>query len=181
MEFLATIPGTIGGLVFMNAGAYGQEIKDIVQEVTFLYELGNLITKNISELNMQYRSSIFKEKKTIITQVMLKLNKLSNNLLPLEKIKTYKQLRKNTQPINNYTAGSTFENPKGMKAWELIENMGFKGYQINGAMVSYKHANFLINYHNARYIDMIKLIKEIQEKAKNDYDISLVCEWVIVK
>lgn len=112
---------------------------------------------------------------------MLKLNKLSNNLLPLEKIKTYKQLRKNTQPINNYTAGSTFENPKGMKAWELIENMGFKGYQINGAMVSYKHANFLINYHNARYIDMIKLIKEIQEKAKNDYDISLVCEWVIVK
>ena len=169
MEFLATIPGTIGGLVFMNAGAYGQEIKDIVQEVTFLDELGNLITKNISELNMQYRSSIFKEKKTIITQVMLKLNKLSNNLLPLEKIKTYKQLRKNT------------ENPKGMKAWELIENMGFKGYQINGAMVSYKHANFLINYHNARYIDMIKLIKEIQEKAKNDYDISLVCEWVIVK
>ena len=82
---------------------------------------------------------------------------------------------------DSYTAGSTFENPKGMKAWELIENMGFKGYQINGAMVSYKHANFLINYHNARYIDMIKLIKEIQEKAKNDYDISLVCEWVIVK
>lgn len=181
MEFLSTIPGTIGGLVFMNAGAYGQEIKDIVQEVTFLDETGNLITKDIKELNMRYRSSIFKNKKAIIIQVMLKLNKLSNNLLPLEKIKTYKQLRKNTQPINNYTAGSTFENPTGIKAGQLIENMGFKGYQVNGAMVSYKHANFLINYRDAKYTDMIELITEIKEKAKKDYNISLVCEWVIVK
>ena len=179
-EFISTIPGTIGGMICMNAGAYGKEIKDIIKQVTYLDEVGNLKTKDINQIKTGYRISEFNNNNIIVSSI-IKVEHSTNPLLPFEKIKTYKQLRKLNQPVGCLTAGSTFKNISNKKTWELIESVGLRGYQINGAIVSNKHANFLINYHNASFNDMEELIKIIKDKVFKEYNIILECEWVIVK
>lgn len=181
MEFLSTIPGTIGGQIYMNAGAYGKEMADIIEEVTYIDKDGRLKTKKKEELEFGYRSSIFQKTDSIIVSAIFKLVKVQNANLPLELIRTYKQTRREQQPINQNTAGSTFQNFEHIKAWELIDLLGLRGLNINDAAVSNKHANFLVNQKNAKYEDMIELIKVIQEKVKKAYNLDLVCEWVIVE
>lgn len=181
MEFLSTIPGSIGGLIYMNAGAYGTDIASILEEVTYIDKDGKIKTKRKDELELGYRTSIFQKEPAIIVYAIFKLNKTDNAKLPLELIRTYKERRRSEQPINQNTAGSTFKNPNQSKTWELIDALGLRGYTINDASVSMKHANFLINQNNAKYKDMKKLIEEIKQKVKEKYNIDLVCEWVILE
>lgn len=180
-EFLCVIPGTIGGAIYMNAGAYNNSMEDIVYDVTYLTEKGKLITINKDELNFKYRSSIFKEMKGIIVCATIELNNAFIKEMPLEKIATYKKNKKETQPINVLSAGSTFKNAKDKKAWEILELLGYRGYEYNNVMVSSHHTNYIINKGNATFNDMIELINKIKEDAKEKLNIILECEWEIVK
>lgn len=181
MEFLSTIPGSIGGLIYMNAGAYGTDMKSIVEEVTYIDQSGKIKTLKKDELEFGYRTSIFQKEPTIIVNAILKLHKVENERLPLELIRTYKEKRRKEQPIHQNTAGSTFKNSNQMKAWELIDSLGLRGYSIHDASVSMKHTNFLINQNNATYQDMRALIEEIKKQVKEKYNIDLICEWVILE
>ena len=180
MEFLSTIPGSIGGLIYMNAGAYHQEIADLLQEVTYL-EDGKLKTYSLKDCQFGYRKSIFQEKQGIIIEAIFCVDKAALAQLPLEKMITYKKNRKQTQPIGQHTAGSTFKNTPTKKAWEVIDTLGLRGYAVHDARISYKHANFLVNENEATFQDMIDLIEFIQQKALHEKHIHLECEWVILR
>lgn len=180
MEFLSTIPGSIGGLIYMNAGAYNEEIGNLIQEVTYL-EDGKLKTYTKKDCQFGYRKSVFQTKQGIIIEAIFYVDKATSFHLPLEKIITYKKKRKETQPIGQNTAGSTFKNTATRKAWEVIDTLGLRGYAIHDARISYKHANFLINEKEATFQDMIDLIEFIQQKALHEKHIQLECEWVILR
>lgn len=180
MEFLSTIPGSIGGLIYMNAGAYHEEIANLIQEVTYL-EDGKLKTYTKKDCQFGYRKSIFQEKQGIIIEAIFCVDKAASAQLPLEKMITYKKSRKETQPIGQNTAGSTFKNTPTRKAWEVIDTLGLRGYAVHDARISYKHANFLINEKEATFQDMMDLIEFIQQKALHEKHIQLECEWVILR
>ena len=179
-EFLSVIPGTIGGAIYMNAGAYNSSMEDIVYDVTYLTEKGKLITLSKKELDFEYRSSIFKKLKGIIVSVTIELDKALVKNAPLEKIATYKRNKKETQPINVLSAGSTFKNINDLKAWQIVDKLGYRGYIYNGVMVSTNHSNYIINNGNATYNDMITLINTIKQEAKEKLNIELECEWEII-
>lgn len=179
-EFLSVIPGTIGGAIYMNAGAYNNSMEDIVYDVTYLTEKGKLITLSKKELDFEYRSSIFKKLKGIIVSVTIELDKALVKNAPLEKIATYKRNKKETQPINVLSAGSTFKNINDLKAWQIVDKLGYRGYIYNGVMVSTNHSNYIINNGNATYNDMITLLNIIKKEAKEKLNIELECEWEII-
>lgn len=179
-EFLSVIPGTIGGAIYMNAGAYNSSMEDIVYDVTYLTEKGKLITLSKKELDFEYRSSIFKKLKGIIVSVTIELDKALVKNAPLEKIATYKRNKKETQPINVLSAGSTFKNINDLKAWQIVDKLGYRGYIYNGVMVSTNHSNYIINNGNATYNDMITLLNIIKKEAKEKLNIELECEWEII-
>ena len=161
-EFASGIPGTIGGAIKMNAGAYGGEFKDIVQDVTYLNKQNDIIVIQNFECDFSYRHSLFSNKDYIILGCNLKLykdtkenikNKLDGNL----------QSRREKQPIEYPSAGSTFKRGEDFITAKLIDECGLKGYTIGGAQVSEKHAGFIINKNNATAEDVISLIKHVTE------------------
>ena len=181
LEFASGIPGNVGGAIYMNAGAYNATMEDIICDVTYLTEIGNLVTISKDEMDLKYRSSIFKEMKGIIVSATIELNKAFIKEMPLEKIATYKKNKKDTQPINVLSAGSTFKNIENKKAWKIIDNLGFRGYEYKNVMVSNHHTNFIINKGNATYQDMIELIDLIKKESLEKYNINLECEWEIIE
>lgn len=180
-EFLCVIPGTIGGAIYMNAGAYNSSMEDIICDVTYLTEKGNLVTITKDEMDLKYRSSIFKTIKGIIVSATIELNKAFIKEMPLEKIATYKKNKKDTQPINVLSAGSTFKNIENKKAWQIIDKLGFRGFEYKNVMVSNHHTNFIINKGNATFLDMIELINLIKKESLEKYNINLECEWEIIE
>ncbi len=180
LESLSGIPGTLGGAIFNNAGCYGQTISDKLDSVTYL-ENGEIKTINKEECNFSYRDSIFKQNKNfIILSAKFKLNYKNKE----EMINTIKEnmIKRNTsQPLNYPNAGSVFRNPTGYSAGKLIEDAGLKNYHINGAYVSDKHANFIINKDNASSADIIELIEYIQKEISEKYNIKLKLEQEIIK
>ena len=161
-EFASGIPGTIGGAIKMNAGAYGGEFKDIVQDVTYLNEQNDIVVIQNMQCDFSYRHSLFSNKDYIILGCNLKLykdtkenikNKLDENL----------QSRREKQPIEYPSAGSTFKRGEDFITAKLIDECGLKGYTIGGAQVSEKHAGFIINKNNATAEDVINLIKHVTE------------------
>lgn len=165
-EFASGIPGTIGGAIRMNAGAYGKEMKEIVQEVTYVNNEGITKTLKNEELNFSYRHSRFKEEQDIIIAAKLQLEK--GNIEEIkEKMETYKKSRNEKQPINMPSAGSTFKRGTNFISAKLIDEAGLKGYTIGGAKVSQKHAGFIVNTGNATAEDILNLI---------DYVIKVVYE-----
>lgn len=179
LDFASGIPGTVGGMVYNNAGAYGEEIGPYVLEVTAINP--KLEIEKLKQYSYGYRTSFFKENKDyIILEVKIKTTPRNKDEI-LNTIKERKEKRLNSQPLNYPSAGSVFRNPEGNFAGKLIEEVGLKGKQIGGAKVSEKHANFIINENNATGKDIIKLINEIQSEVKNKYDIDLVLEQEIVK
>lgn len=161
-EFASGIPGTIGGAIKMNAGAYGGEFKDIVQDVTYLNEQNDIVVIQNMQCDFSYRHSLFSNKDYIILGCNLKLykdtkenikNKLDENL----------QSRREKQPIEYPSAGSTFKRGEDFITAKLIDECGLKGYTIGGAQVSEKHAGFIINKNNATAEDVISLIKHVTE------------------
>lgn len=180
VEFLSVIPGSLGGAIYMNAGAYQEEIANIIKEVTYLDESGKLITLFNHDLNFSYRYSIFKEKKGLIVSALIRVDLSNEPHLLKENVLKMWEIKKQTQPLKMLSAGSTFKNGKDYKAWELIADVGYRGYQYNDALVSKMHTNYLINKGKASFLDMITLIKMIQKDVKEKYKIDLECEWEII-
>lgn len=180
LEFASGIPGTIGGAIYMNAGAYKKSMSDIVKEITVLDNKFEIKKIKAKDLNFSYRHSLLKEKNYICLSATLKLeNKNPEEILDL--IKERKERRKQTQPLNYPSAGSVFRNPKDDFAGRLIEELGLKGFKVGDAMISKKHANFIINTGNASGQDIKKLIKIIQRKVKKEYNIELILEQEYVE
>ena len=164
-EFAGGIPGTIGGAIYMNAGAYGSEMQDIVVSTKY-FDLNTYEIKTIAnnEHNFEYRKSIFQNLNTVILETTLKLQK-GNKEEMKAKMQEYAEKRKTTQPLDKPSAGSTFKRGTDFITAKLIDESGLKGYSIGGAQVSNKHAGFIINEKNATAKDIINLINYVKEKV----------------
>ena len=164
-EFAGDIPGTIGGAVYMNAGAYSLEMKNIVVSTKYL-DLNTYEIKTIAnnEHNFEYRKSIFQNLNTVILETTLKLQKGNKEEIKA-KMQEYAEKRKTTQPLDKPSAGSTFKRGTDFITAKLIDESGLKGYSIGGAQVSEKHAGFIINTGNATAKDIINLINYVKEKV----------------
>ena len=182
LEWAAGIPGTLGGSIHGNAGAYLHEIMEYVISVDVLDENNNIITLNKDDITYSYRNTMFKEsnKYVIISAKLLLEN--GNKEESINLINDRRERRMSTQPLEYPSAGSVFRNPnKEHPAGLLIEESNLKGYKIGGAKISDKHANFIINEENATYQNVIDLINLAKEKVKNNYDIELICEQEIIE
>lgn len=174
-EEISGIPGTIGGAIKMNAGAHGKEMKDIVESVQCIDYNGNIREFSNKELNFEYRKSIFKTQKFIILEAILNLQK--GNMAEIkEKMGEYAKYRREHQPIEYPSAGSTFKRGNDYITAKLIDEAGLKGYTIGGAMVSQKHSGFIINKGEATSKDVLQLVNYIKKVIKEKYDKNLELE-----
>lgn len=171
-EFASGIPGTIGGACVMNAGAYGGEMKDVLESVTVLTGEGKIIELGRNELELGYRTSVIAKKGYIVLGAVLKLERGDG-----EKIKTYmdelKEKRVTKQPLEYPSAGSTFKRPEGYFAGKLIEDAGLRGFQVGGAQVSEKHCGFVINRDYATAADIMELMRQVQIRVKENSGVDL--------
>ncbi len=181
LEFASGIPGQMGASTAMNAGAYKEELSNVIKEVRVLTpELEIKIFTN-KELEFGYRDSLLKRNPGYI--VLSTTIELSNgNVDEMKKDMEEKRIKRfSTQPLDKPTAGSVFRNPEGMFAGALIEESNLKGHRIGGAEVSSKHANFIINRGNATGTEIISLIKKVQKEVKKNYNVDLKLEQIIIK
>ena len=172
MEFAAGIPGTIGGAVVMNAGAYGGEMKDILSTVTVIDTNGNEKVLSVEELALSYRHSCIPEKEYIVTSVTLEL-RIGNETEIRGRMNELKEQRVQKQPLEYPSAGSTFKRPEGYFAGKLIMDAGLRGYQVGGAQVSEKHCGFVINKENATAADVKQLMQDVTDKVMRQYGVTL--------
>lgn len=180
LEFAYGIPGTAGGAVFMNAGAYGGEIKDIIKSADYIDENGNIMTVSAEDMNLSYRHSIFSDKPYIITAAEFTLEKGDYNLIKA-RMNELMAKRKEKQPLEYPSAGSTFKRPQGAYASALIEQCGLKGLSVGGAEVSTKHSGFVINKGGATFSDVMQLIEEVRRIVKEKTGYTLEMEPEIIK
>lgn len=175
LEFASGIPGTIGGLIYMNAGAYKKQMSDIVSKVIVLKD-DEVVTLNNNELKFAYRYSIFQEHpRWLIIGCYLDL-KPNDKTLIKELMEDRANRRKSSQPLDKPSAGSCFRNPEGVFAWQLIDDIGYRGFNRNGVMVSNKHSNFIVNTGGGTGEDYLAIALDIQEKIKNKHNIKLIME-----
>lgn len=180
LEFAAGIPGTVGGAIFMNAGAYKSDMGYIVQMIKVLTPDFRIVTLENKELAFHYRTSFLKTHPNYIClEAIIKLEKGKKEAIE-EVMKSRLQRRKEAQPLEYPSAGSVFRNPPGMFSGELIENCGLKGKKIGGAQVSEKHANFIINTGNATANDVKELIDYVKKEVEKKYHVSLTTEQEFV-
>ena len=178
-EELSGIPGTIGGAIFMNAGAYGKEIKDINLSTKCMNYDGKIFNLSNKEQEFSYRSSIFNTKDYIILETTLELEYGKKDEIQ-RKMDEYLEKRREKQPIDMPSAGSTFKRQEGVITAKLIDECGLKGFKIGGAMVSEKHAGFIVNYDNATAKDVLDLVKYVKEKVYEKFGIKIEEEIRIV-
>ena len=172
LEFASGIPGTLGGAIYMNAGAYGGEMKDVVKKVGYLDSDGEIREISGADAGFGYRKSIFVDSDKIILYAELELEKgdieeITKTMLDLN------QRRKDKQPLNFPSAGSTFKRPEGYFAAKLIEDSGLKGYSVGGAKVSEKHAGFVVNFDNATASDVKKLMEDVKNIVLEKFGVEL--------
>lgn len=179
LEFLSGIPGTIGGALRMNAGAYGKEMKDIVIKTKYLDENEKIKNLNLKEHKFKYRNSIFSTINAIILDTTLRVQKGKKQDIE-EKIKEYSESRKKTQPLEYPNAGSTFKRIEGTPTAKLIDDCGLKGYSIGGAEVSNKHAGFIINKEKATAKDVLELSKYVKEQVKKKFNKDIELEILVL-
>lgn len=180
LEFACGIPGSVGGAIYMNAGAYGNNISDVLKCVTILDDDFNIRILSSSELDFGYRNSIFKRNNFIIIDGTFILKNKESDLI-LKDITDIMSARKSKQPLEYPSAGSVFRNPEGYSAGRLVQKSGLQGEHVGDAYVSEKHANFIVNKGNASADDVIKLIDIVQKKVKKDSGIDLVLEQEIIR
>ncbi len=180
LEFATGIPGTIGGAVYMNAGAYKSDMGYVVKRVKVLTPDYRVITMVNSELDFHYRTSFFKTHKNYICLEATIMLKKGNKEEIDELVKNRCERRLESQPLEYPSAGSVFRNPTNDFAGRLIEELGFKGLIKGGAMVSQKHANFVINYKDATANDIKTLIDFLKEQVKEKFDVDLKVEQEFV-
>lgn len=178
LEFLIGIPGTIGGMIYMNAGAYGHNISEYIIELRVIDENNDIRVLKREELDFSYRNSTIKEKNMIVLDAKIKVERKEKEKIK-EDIKIYLENRRENQPLQHYNAGCTFKNGD-ISSWKLIDEVGCRGFRIGDAGVSEKHANFLINYGNASAFEMFNLINYLKHKVRDEKNIELDCEWVFV-
>ena len=178
-EFAAGIPGTLGGAVCMNAGAYGGEIKQVITSATTIDCEGNLRTLDKEELELDYRTSIIMKKKYIVVSADLcfeygnkeEIKSIMDNLL---------KQRKQKQPLELPSAGSAFKRPTGHYAGKLIMDSGLRGFRIGDAQISEKHCGFIVNLGNAKAMDVIQLVKYVQNTVKEKFGVDLETEVKVI-
>ena len=175
MEFACGIPGSIGGAVFMNAGAYDGEMKNIVSAVRAISPKGEIVQFAANELDFGYRHSIFQENGCAICEVDLTLAP-GNAAEIKEKIAGFTERRESKQPLEMPSAGSTFKRPEGHYAGTLIEQTGLKGFTVGGAQVSDKHAGFVVNAGDATAKDVLELIRQVQDRVFEKHHVKLFPE-----
>ena len=178
-EFASGIPGTIGGAIRMNAGAYGSEMKDIVNSITYIDRNGQISKINNKKAKFEYRNSIFSKKDYIIIETEIELESGKKEEI-IEKIKEYQKNRIEKQPIEYPSAGSVFKRGDGFITAKLIDECGLKGYQIGGAQISEKHAGFIINKGNAKAKDVEDLIKYIKKQVLEKFGVEIETEIEII-
>ena len=177
MEFASGIPGTIGGAVVMNAGAYDGEMKQIITMVTVMTDQGEILELDNETMEFGYRTSIIKNRPFIVLSARLDLKK--GNIEEIqEKMDDFGNRRRSKQPLEYPSAGSTFKRPEGYFAGKLIMDAGFRGYRIGGAQVSEKHCGFIINVGNATAADISELMDEVIEKVSDKFDVTLEPEII---
>lgn len=182
LEFASGIPGTVGGAVFMNAGAYGSEIKDVLLSSDYLepnLDSLNLLNPikhlNANEHNFAYRKSIFQEKKLIHINSVFQLQPEDTRIIA-ERMCSFEAKRREKQPLELPSAGSVFKRPEGFYTGKLIEECGLRGYQIGKAAISKKHCGFIVNLGGATAADVLALIKYVQETVYNRFGVKLETE-----
>lgn len=178
-EFACGIPGTVGGAVTMNAGAYNGEISQVIESALVVDKKGNLLTLNNEELELGYRMSAIQKYGYTILEATFRLKKGEYDKIK-ERIEDLTRRRKEKQPLEFPSAGSTFKRPEGYFTGKLIEESNLKGYSIGGAQVSEKHAGFVVNKNNATAKDILNLIEHIQKTIKEKYNVELQPEVRII-
>ncbi len=175
LEFAYGIPGSCGGAAYMNAGAYGGEMKDVLLQCNHVDINGNVGSFSGDELKLSYRHSVYTDSDYIITSIIVKLHKGNKEEIE-DKMRDLMGRRIDKQPLEYPSAGSVFKRPEGYFAGALIEQSGLKGKRIGGAMVSEKHAGFIINYDNATTTDVLELIRYCQNTVKEKFGVELETE-----
>ncbi|MBN2032164.1 MAG: UDP-N-acetylmuramate dehydrogenase [Deltaproteobacteria bacterium] len=178
LEFLAGIPGTVGGAVLMNAGAWGKETADVLQEIEIMSSSGELIKKNRAKLHFAYRSLDMLEG-SVVVKATFKCTKRSSEEVE-ERMRHYREKRKNSQPLEYASGGSVFQNPPGDFAGRLIEQVGLKGFRVGGAVISSKHANFIVNTGGAKACDVLALMDLARKKVREKMGVDLQPEIRVV-
>lgn len=171
-EFASGIPGTMGGAVVMNAGAYGGEMKDILKTVTVLTPEGEILHLKNEELELGYRTSIIAKKGYIVLEAEIALEKGSKEAIKA-RMDELKVQRTTKQPLEYPSAGSTFKRPEGYFAGKLIQDAGLRGFQVGGAQVSEKHCGFVINKDNATAADVLELMNQVSAIVKEKFGVEL--------
>ena len=179
LEFAAGIPGSLGGGVVMNAGAYGGELSQVVTKVKAMNPNGEIIELEKEQLLLGYRTSIFKIKPFVILEVFMELQK-GNKEEILAKIKEYTKARVEKQPLEYPSAGSTFKRPEGYFAGKLIMDAGLRGYRVGDAQVSEKHCGFVINRGNATATEIKTLMENVAKKVKEEFGVDLEAEVIML-
>ena len=180
LEFASGIPGSVGGAVFMNAGAYGSDMGYIVENVKVLTPELKIIHLENREMDFHYRSSVLqKHRDYICLEVVIRLQKGNREAIE-EVIRDRRERRLESQPLEYPSGGSVFRNPEGTSAWKLIDSVGLKGRIQGGAMVSDKHANFIINHNGGTADDVKYLIDLCHDKVLEEYGIDMKCEQEFV-
>ncbi|MBQ8199272.1 MAG: UDP-N-acetylmuramate dehydrogenase [Lachnospiraceae bacterium] len=177
LEFAAGIPGTIGGAVVMNAGAYDGEMKQVVKKVTVLNQTGEEMELDNATMEFGYRTSIIKNRPFVVQEVVFELEPGDPEEIK-KKGAEFNQRRRDKQPLEFPSAGSTFKRPEGYFAGKLIMDAGLRGYRIGGAQVSEKHCGFVINVGNASASDIYDLMDEVSEKVYEQFGVKLEPEVV---
>ncbi|MGB3367670.1 MAG: UDP-N-acetylmuramate dehydrogenase [Acidaminobacteraceae bacterium] len=178
-EFASGIPGTLGGALYMNAGAYGSEMKNVVVEAKLIDERGNIIVLNSEELELTYRNSIIQSRHLIVLEVTMKLEKGDlDEIKEITKELTFKRTSK--QPLSLPSAGSTFKRPEGNYAGQLIDESGLRGFRHGGAMVSDLHCGFVVNIDNATSREVLELIDTVEKIVNDKHGVLLEAEVRVI-
>ena len=180
MEFAYGIPGSIGGAVYMNAGAYGGQMSDCVVKTEYVDDKGNICVLSQDDHTFSYRHSFFSDKNYIITKTYIILEK-GDKELSEKNVRELQNARKTKQPLEYPSAGSVFKRPEGYFAGKLIQDCGLKGFSVGGAAVSEKHSGFIINTGNATCEDVKNLVSVIQNKVFDDFNVKLECELKFIE
>lgn len=177
MEFAAGIPGTIGGAVVMNAGAYEGEMKQIITKVTVMTREGEILELDNETMEFGYRTSIIKNRPFVVLSAVISLEK--GDIASIQsKMDDFNNRRRSKQPLEYPSAGSTFKRPEGYYAGKLIMDAGLRGYRVGGAQVSEKHCGFIINVGNATAADISELMDEVVEKVEKQFSVTLEPEII---
>ena len=179
LEFASGIPGTVGGAVVMNAGAYGGEMSQVVTDVTVLNSEGEILVLDNATMEFGYRYSTIRHQPFVVTNVSFRLRAGDQKQIRI-KMEELAAKRREKQPLEYPSAGSTFKRPEGYYAGELIMKAGMRGFQIGGARVSDKHCGFIVNVGNATAADILDVIEEVQERVKERFGVDLEMEPVVL-